>query len=45
MNNNFKTSLVIALNHFDALRTKNDMRLIPNLIPECTPNSKFSANH
>ena len=48
MNNNFKTSLVIAVHpkrHYDALRTKIDMWLTPKLISKCTPNSNFSANH
>ena len=49
MNNNFKTSLVIAPptceRHYDALRTKIDMWLTPKLVSECTPNSNFSANH
>ena len=41
MNSNFKMSLVVALHpwaslwrHYDALRTKIDMRLIPKLISE-----------
>ena len=48
MNNNFKTSLVTDLTlerHYDALRTKIDMRLTSNLISECPLNSNFSANH
>ena len=48
MNNNFKTSLVIdptRERHYDALHTKIDMRLTPNLISECPLNSQFSANH
>ena len=48
MNNNFKTSLVIdptRKRHYDALHTKIDMRLTPNLISECPLNSNFSANH
>ena len=48
MNNNFKTSLVIAPTcerHYEALRTKVDTWLTSKLILECRPNSNFSANH
>ena len=46
MNNNFKTSLVPhPEHHYDALRTKIDMRPTPKLISECPVNSSFSANN
>ena len=46
MNNNLKTSLVPhPEHHYDALRTKIDMRPTPKLISECPLNSSFSANN
>ena len=48
MNNNFKTSLVIAPPPASVIMThcvRKSMCLTPKLISECRPNSNFSANH